>query len=140
MDVLMENELIRCELDSNVPVLVHRWLRKPTSEELKKELTTVLDIYINQKKDISDLKWLADTELLGELTKEDEDWLENTWDKMLFDDAEVKVHAVILGKDIYADYSMESFLRNADKAYRDKGVKLGLFMNKQEALEWLLDN
>lgn len=139
MKVLKEHKLFRCELDADIPVMIHRWLESPTSEQFKSELMNLLKIYTEQKKEFPNLKWLADTELLGELTEDTEDWLEEVWDKALFEEAGVKVHAVILGHDIYADYSMESFKRQADRAYEDKGVKLGIFMDRESALEWLKD-
>lgn len=137
MTIIRETDLTICQIDSEIPVMMHRWLRKPNSEEFREELKALQELYIEQSPGFTNLKWLADTELLGERTKDDEVWLEETWEKMLFDEAGVKVHAVILGHDIYADYSMESFLRDADRTYRDKGVQLGLFMNIESAMEWL---
>lgn len=139
-NVLLDNELVRCELDSTIPVLKHRWLQRPTSEGFRSQLLAIQKIYIQQKKEYPGLKWLADTELLGELTTEDEKWLAGTWEKLLFVDAELKVHAVILGDDIFADYSMENFQSKSSLAFAEKGVKLGVFMNEERAYEWLKEN
>ncbi len=136
-EIVTENDLVKCELNPDIPVLVHRWLKKPTSEEFKNQLLEIRHIYIEKKKDVPNLKWLADTELLGALTTDDENWLEEEWDKLLFEDAGLKVHAVILGNDIFADYSMEEFKRDAEKAYTDKGVKLGVFLDAESAYDWL---
>jgi len=134
---ILVNELINCELDLSLPLLKHRWLKKPTSEEFRSQLKDLQKIYIQLKEKHSDLKWLADTELLGELTSEDEKWLKEVWEQLLFVDAQLKVHAVILGDDIFADYSMEHFKAEAARTFADKGVKLGVFMNEQQAYEWL---
>jgi hypothetical protein len=136
--LILENQLIICELDESIPVLKHRWTTQPTSDEFRNQLIELQKVYLIQKKKYPKLKWLADTALLGELTHEDEEWLENVWEKLLFEDAEVKVHGVILGDDIFADYSMEYFKQKADKAYSEKGVKIGIFMDEEEAYEWLV--
>lgn len=135
--LILENHLVRCELDESIPVMKHCWLVRPTSNEFRNQLIELQQVYLMQKKNYSNLKWLADTTLLGELTHEDEEWLEIVWEKLLFEDADVKVHGVILGDDIFADYSMEYFKQKADKAYAQKGVKIGIFMDEDEAYEWL---
>ena len=56
---------------------------------------------------------------------------------MLFEDAGVKVHAVILGSDIFADYPMELFKKSSVHKFNEKGVKLGVFPNERRAYEWL---
>ena len=139
-NVLLDNGLVRVELDDTLPVLKHRWLKRPSSDDFRSQLVEIQEMYVQQKTQYPGLKWLADTELLGELTSEDEKWLEDTWEKLLFIDAELKVHAVILGDDIFADYSMEHFKIKADKTFKEKGVKLGIFMNEEKAYAWLKDN
>lgn len=134
-DLIIDDEFFRCELNPEIPVLVHRWLKKPSSGDFKAGLLEIQRVFNEKKKDYPELKWLADTELLGELTEDDEKWLEETWDKLLFEESGLKVHAVILGNDIYADYSMEEFKRNADKVYSNKGIKLGIFLNSESADE-----
>lgn len=135
--VVLENDLIRCELDPTLPLLKHRWVKKPTSEEFRSQLEDLQKVYIEQKKAYPNLKWLADTELLGELTADDEKWLKVVWEQLLFVDADLKVHAVILGDDIFADYSMEHFKAEADRTFAEKDVKLGVFLTEEKAYEWL---
>lgn len=139
-NILLDNDLVRCELDKTIPVLKHQWLKKPSSEAFRSQLMDIQKIYLEQKKEHANLKWLADTALLGELTSEDERWMEETWERLLFVEAELKVHAVILGDDIFADYSMEHFKLEADKTFKEKGVKLGIFLDEEKAYAWLKDN
>ncbi|MDA0196364.1 MAG: hypothetical protein O2887_14910 [Bacteroidetes bacterium] len=131
------NDFVICELDLSVPVLKHRWLRPPESQEFRDTLVTLQKEYIKFKDKHPNLKWLVDTELLGERTPEDEKWLEEVWEQLLFVEAGVKIHAVILSDDIYADYSMEKFKSLADSKFRETGVKLGIFMNEKDANQWL---
>ncbi len=134
---ILENDLVICELDPSIPVLRHRWLTKPSSQGFRDQLQDLQKEYLKLKKDHPNLKWLADTELLGELTPDDEKWLEEVWESLLFIDAGVKAHAVILSDDIYADYSMEKFKLLADSKFKEIGVKLGVFMNAEDAYHWL---
>jgi len=134
---IFENDLVKCELDPDIPVLTHTWLKKPTSEEFRNQLKELQKEYIKQKKEYPGLKWLVDSIKLGELTSDDEQWLKDEWEKLLFVEAGVKVHAVILADDIYADYSMEKFKSKAEKKYAEQGVKLGVFMVPENAYKWL---
>lgn len=134
---LLEKEKIIVELDDSLPVLKHRWLKSPSSKEFRDQLVELQQMYIELKKEYPNLMWLANTQFLGELTADDEEWLEDTWEKMLFVDAGLKVHAVILADDMYADYSMEKFKMLADQKFSEMGTKLGVFMNEESAYEWM---
>ena len=138
--ILYENECVICELDDEIPVLRHRWIKQPSSEEFRNGLLDMQKIYVGLKSEIKDIKWLADTELLGELPLEDEDWLTTVWDNKLFNEAGVKVHAVILGSSLFADYPMEVFKKSSAQKYNEMGVKLEVFANVQKAYEWLKEN
>lgn len=135
--VLLDNDLLLCELDPEMPLLKHRWIRKPTSEEFQIGLVEIQKIFLQHKGKYPNLKWLADTELLGELTEEDEKWLSDVWEDLLFVQAGVKVHAVILGDDIFADYSMEHFKAISDRSLAEKGISLGVFLHSEKAYKWL---
>ncbi len=134
---IIENEFVVCELDTTLPVLKHRWLAKPTGEEFKSQLQDLQKKYIELKKEHPNLMWLADTELLGERSADEEKWLEEVWEDMLFTEAGVKVHAVILSNDIYADYSMEKFKVLAEGKFEELGVHLGVFMDMESAYSWM---
>ena len=56
---------------------------------------------------------------------------------LLFAQREVKVHAVILGNSIFADYPMENFMQDAERKFKDFDVHLGVFSNQREAYEWI---
>ena len=139
-DKVLENDCFICEIDDSVPVLRHRWLRRPSSEEFREGLTSILAEYKELSLIHKDLKWLADTELLGELSVEDEKWLVHDWDRMLFTEGGLKVHAVILGHDIFADYPMEDFKQSSARKFHELGVKLEVFTDKEQAYEWLKSN
>ena len=83
------------------------------------------------------LAWLADTTYLGELDAGTEEWLVSDWEDMLFKKAGVKIHAVILGASIFADYPMEKFKLDAEEKFRSMNVHLGVFSNKEEAYDWI---
>src|SRR5262245_28570615 len=134
---IFENEYVKCELDDSLPVLRHRWLAEPPGEEFKYNLRRIQEEYVNLKKTYSNLAWLADTELLGELDEDVEAWLVNTWEDLLFKKAGVKVHAVILGASIFADYPMEKFKRDAEEKFKSQHISLGVFTSEAEAYEWI---
>ncbi len=83
------------------------------------------------------MAWLVDAALLGQLDEEVEKWLVEEWEKMLFEDAGVRIHAVILGQSFYADYPMEKFKQDAELKFEKFNVHLGVFSNQREAYEWI---
>lgn len=134
---IFENEFVRCDLDDDIPVLRHRWLKPPSGEVFKANLQHILEEYIQLKKTYSNLAWLAHAEDLGELEYEIEQWLVDVWEGLLFDKAGVRVHAVILGESIFADYPMERFKQDAEEKYQAKKLSLGVFSNEPEAYAWI---
>ncbi len=136
---IFENERVICELDNSIPLLKHTWLRNTAGQEFRDQLIEIQKEYIKLKSDYPNLKWLADTVQLGELTSEDDEWLKTDWEKLLFVEAGVKVHAVILADDIYADYSMEKFKAATEKKYKEEGIYLGVFFIPENAYKWLRD-
>ena len=133
---IFEDDFVICELDDSLPVLKHRWKKEPTGAHFRETLLKILEHYKNFQKTYEALAWLADTQLLGELDRETEKWLANTWDDMLFAKATVTVHAVILGDDLFAEYAMEKFKMDAEKK-RDRDVQLGVFVDEEEAYDWI---
>ena len=140
LEPLFQNENVICELDEEIPVLRHRWLKEPRSEEFRDGLFAMQKIYLEHKSKYDDLKWLADTELLGELNEDDENWLTSEWDHKLFVEAGVKVHAVILGDSIFADYPMEVFKKSSARKFVEMGIKLDVFANEANAYKWMKEN
>jgi hypothetical protein len=140
IEVLLQNKNVICELDNDIPVLRHRWLKEPTSSEFREGLLAMQKIYLEHKLKFENLKWLADTEHLGELNEDDENWLTSEWDRKIFMEAGVKVHAVILGDSIFADYPMEVFKKSSARKYEEMGVKLDVFANETNAYKWLKEN
>ncbi len=132
-----QNDLVVCELDDSVPVLRHRWTKEPTDEQFENGLIELAKLYRDLKKSYKNLAWLADTKLLGELSQEVEQWLENTWEEVLFREAGVTIHAVILGENIFADFPMEKFKMDAEEKFNNLNVHLGVFSNQQAAYEWI---
>lgn len=134
---IFDNEFVRCELDDSIPVLVHRWLKEPPPEIFKSNLIRIQQEFIPLASSYASLAWLADTELLGELDVETEAWLVDEWEDLLFNRAKVKIHAVILGASIFADYPMEKFKQDAERRFRAKNIYLGVFSNRSEAYDWI---
>lgn len=135
--LIFENDHVRCELEQERSLLRHTWLKKPTSELFRSNLLQVLEHYNQLKGDFENLKWLADTVKLGELSHDDEVWLEDIWDPLLFQEGGVKAHAVVLGSDIFADYPMEMFKLSAVQKNSELGVELEVFSSLDKAYEWL---
>jgi hypothetical protein len=134
---ILNNEFLTCELDDTLPVLRHRWKRATDGEAFRSNLLKVLDEYKKLKDSYSQLAWLADTTLLGELDEETEHWLVDVWEDLLFGKRQVKIHAVILGNSIFADYPMENFKQDAERKFQSFDVHLGVFSNHDEAYLWI---
>ncbi|MDZ4716664.1 MAG: hypothetical protein SH819_14455 [Cytophagales bacterium] len=133
---IFKNDEIICHLDDRFPALVHRWLGPPSGDEFKANLIRIQQEYIRLKASYPNLAWLADTTLLGELDLEIENWLITTWEDLLFNKAGLRIHAVVLGPSIYADYPMEKFKLDAEKKFGASGIALGVFSNVDRALAW----
>ena len=137
---LLKNDLLVAEIDTEIVVMKHRWLQEPTADQFEAGLVQLQLLYLEHVGAYPGLKWLADTKMLGQRSYEEEQWLEKTWEVLLFEKAGVKVHAVILGDDIFADYSMEKFKGLAAAKYKEVGVKLGVFLTEEDAIAWLKQN
>ncbi|HTF18814.1 MAG TPA: hypothetical protein VK658_12120 [Chryseolinea sp.] len=134
---IFEDKSIICELDDSLPVLRHRWKHNMEGAPFRNYLMKVLEEYKKLKHSYSMLAWLADTTLLGELDEETELWLVDVWEDLLFAQREVKIHAVILGNSIYADYPMENFKLDAEQKFQNFDVHLGVFSNQHDAYTWI---
>lgn len=137
---IFDNEFVTCDLDDSLPVLRHRWKFELTGEEFKFNVQRVLLEYETLKKTYAGLAWLADTTHLGEIDEAVDEWLVNVWEDLLFKKAGVKIHAVILGASIFADYPMEKFKLDAEDKFRAYNVHLGVFSNEKEAYDWIKQN
>ena len=133
---VFEDDFVIVELDDSLPVLKHRWKKEPTGQHFRDSLVKILDYYKQYSKKYEDLAWLADTQLLGELDEQTEKWLADVWDDLLFAKGGVKHHAVILGDDLFAEYAMEKFKMDAEKKL-DRNVQLGVFIDEEEAYDWI---
>jgi hypothetical protein len=95
--------------------------------KFRENLIQVQQEYVTLTKSYNNLAWLADTTVLGELDEETEKWLAEEWQDLLFREAGVKIHAVILGEDIFADYPMEKFKMDAAVKFNQFNVQLKYF-------------
>ena len=134
---IFDNEFLLGELDYSLPVLRHYWKKVPSGEQFRLELLKVLEEYKALKNTYKRLAWLADTTQLGELDEKTEAWLVEEWEDLLFVKTGVKIHAVILGESIIADYPMENFKFDAEQKFEEYNVHLGVFSNRQEAYSWI---
>ena len=137
---IFDNEYVTCDLDDSLPVLRHKWKFELSGEEFKYNVQRVLEEYQTLNKTYARLAWLADTTHLGEIDEEVDEWLVNVWEDLLFKKAGVKIHAVILGASIFADYPMEKFKSDAEEKFRELNVHLGVFSNEKEAYDWIKQN
>ena len=135
--LVYENEYVICELDDSIPVLKHQWKKETPGIIFRENLVVIQQYFIEYCKDYERLMWLADTELLGEVDQETEDWFINVWEDLLFIKAKVKFHALILGEDLFAEYPMEKFKLHAEEKYKAHKVQLEVFSDEEEAYEWL---
>ena len=134
---IFDNEFLFCELDDSLPVLRHFWKKAPTGEQFKSNLLKVLEEYKKVRQSYKGLAWLADTTNLGELDEKTEAWLVEEWEDLLFVKGGVKIHAVILGESIYADYPMENFKQDSEEKFQTYNVHLGVFTDQEEAYAWI---
>ena len=134
---LFENEYVVCELDESIPVLKHRWKKAAPGVVFRENLVKIQQHYLQQSPSHVNLAWLADTQLLGEVGEETEKWFSEVWDDLLFNQARVKIHAVILGEDLFAEYPMEKFKMDAEQKFRKLNVQLGVFSDEEEAYDWI---
>jgi hypothetical protein len=134
---LFENEYVICELDESVPVLKHRWKKEPAGKVFRENLVKIQQVYVTQAHHYTNLAWLADTQSLGEVDEETEKWFSEVWDDLLFNQAGVKIHAVILGEDLFEEYPMEKFKMDAEQKFRTLGVQLEVFSEEDEAYDWI---
>ena len=134
---ILDNEFLLCELDDSLPVLRHYWKKAPPGEQFRSNLLKVLEEYRPLSLSFKELAWLADTAELGELDEKTETWLVEEWEDLLFVKSDVKIHAVILGESIYADYPMENFKQDAEEKFQTYNVHLGVFSDQEEAYSWI---
>jgi len=134
---ILDNEFLLCELDDSLPVLRHYWKKAPSGEQFRSNLLKVLEEYRPLSLSFKELAWLADTAKLGELDEKTETWLVEEWEDLLFVKTDVKIHAVILGESIYADYPMENFKQDAEEKFQTYNVHLGVFSDQEEAYSWI---
>jgi hypothetical protein len=134
---IFDNEYVSCELDDELPVLRHRWKGPLPGEIFRQMLLHIAERYRELSKSYSNLAWLADTQLLGEVDEETEKWFAEVWDNLLFGELGVKYHAVILGEDLFAEYPMEKFKLRAAEKFKTHGVQLEVFSDEEEAYDWI---
>ena len=134
---IFDNEFVTCELDDSLPVLRHRWKHELSGEDFKSNLLKILEEFKKIKNSYARLAWLADTTLLGELDEDTERWLVEVWEDLLFAQSDVKIHAVILGKNIFADYPMENFQKDAEQKFQAFNVHLDVFSSQKDAYTWI---
>lgn len=135
--LVFENEYVICELDDVLPVLKHRWKKEIPGQTFRDNLVAIQQHYIQLAKTYDRLSWLADTQLLGEVDQETEEWFSKVWEDLLFSKAGVKFHALILGEDLFAEYPMEKFKQHAEQKFKELKVQLEVFSDEEEAYEWI---
>lgn len=136
MKTLFENEFIVCQFDEENSIISHIWLDKVKGDDFRKNLLKVLDFYKTIKRDSPTLHWLGDTRKLSVMPIADQKWLDEAWNELLFVDAGVKTHAVIIGDDAFSKYAMEKFKKTMNQKYADKKIILETFKDETAACAW----
>ncbi len=136
MNTIFKEDYLECYHDEENNVLMHIWTRKPSSEEFRAGLINVHRNYVKFNNPDMPLHWLGDTRKMGVLGLEDQAWLDAVWNRMLFVEAGVKAHAVIVGADVFAKYAMEKFNKAMQEEFSAQKVFLDTFENKEKAYDW----
>lgn len=136
MKTLFEEKYLICQFDEEERIVYHKWLDKAKGEDFRSGLTRVCNEFIKLKRDFPDLHWLGDTQQLTVLPLEDQKWLDEVWNDMLFVKAGVKSHAVIVGNDVFSKYAMEKFKKSMNIKYSNKNILLETFKDEKEAYQW----
>lgn len=136
MKKLFEEEFLVCNFDEEHNIVYHIWLGKVKGDDFRNTLLKVLGFYKNLKKEHPVLHWLGDTRNLSVLPLEDQKWLDVTWNELLFVDAGVKTHAVIIGEDAFTKYAMEKFKKTMNEKYAQQNIKLETFKDEISAYKW----
>ncbi len=136
MITLFEEEFLVCKFDEDNKILYHIWLDKAKGEAFRNSLLKVLNHYKTLKSDHPVLHWLGDTRNLSVLPLDDQKWMDETWNELLFVDAGVKTHAVIIGDDAFARYAMDKFKNTMNQKYASKNIILETFKDETAAYNW----
>ncbi len=136
MKTLFEEEFLVCKFDEENKILYHIWLDKAKGDLFRNSLLKVLDHYKKLKSDHPVLHWLGDTRNLSVLPLDDQKWLDVTWNELLFEEAGVKTHAVIIGDDAFARYAMDKFKNSMNQKYASKNIILETFKDEAAAYSW----
>lgn len=133
--ILFEESFIVCYLDANVPVLAHRWKAHPTSENFRSTLIRMIDLFKEIKKEYPHLTWCGDTTHLGVLSLDTQSWLTEKWSTIMVE-AEVKYHALVVPKDVFAKFAMNKFKNNLDGNHKEE-IIICQFADEKSANQWL---
>ena len=125
MKTLFEEEFLLCKFDEENKILYHIWLDKVKGELFRNSLLRVLNYYKNLK-----------TRNLSVLPLDDQKWMDETWNELLFVDAGVKTHAVIIGNDAFAKYAMDKFKNTMNQKYESQNIALETFKDEAAAYSW----
>lgn len=136
MKTLFENEFVKCQFDEENKILRHVWIANAKGDDFRNNLLKILDSYKTLKKDNPILHWLGDTSKLSVMSLADQKWLDETWNELLFVDAGVKTHAVIVSADAFAKYAMEKFNKTMNHKHADNEVISKTFKDEETANEW----
>ncbi len=136
MKTLFEEKHIACYFDEEERIVYHKWLEKAKGEHFRSGLMKVCNEYVKLKQNFPRLHWLGDTQNLTVMPLEDQKWLDEVWNDILFVKAKVKTHAVIVGNDIFAKYAMEKFKKAMNTKYASQNIMLETFKDEKEAYLW----
>jgi hypothetical protein len=132
---VFEENYITCYFDDSIPVLSHRWKGHVSNENFRAALMRIIDTFKQLKKEYPTIAWLGNTTDLGILSLDTQSWLRDKWTPILIQ-AEVRHHALVVPKDVFAKFAMNKFKDNADAHHQDS-IITGHFPDEKLAHEWL---
>ena len=134
---IFEEPYLECYLEDSVPVLAHRWKSHPNKDEFKSSLMKMIEHFKALRKDHPALTWCGDTTNLGVLSLETQNWLNEEWSQIMVK-AQLKYHALVVPKDVFAKHAMKKFKDSIDSGHKEE-IVISYFTEETAAFNWLKD-
>jgi len=125
---ILSNEFATLVYNEDKKVVHHTFLKPIGGEEFRNVLLAGIDCF----KKYGATKWLSDDRLNSALSPEDGKWATQVWSKLV-QDAGWKTWALVVPHDILGRLNLIEFVN----LYSNRGVKVMVFTNLDEAMTWL---
>jgi len=111
--------------------IIHHTFHQPIGGD---EFREVLNLGTDALAKYSASKWLSDDRNNSALSQEDTEWSMNFWFPRAIK-AGWKYWALVVPQDLLARMNLKQFV----DSYYDKGLRIMVFNNPEEAMQWLID-